>query len=244
MLPLNPPLTKDDFINTCWQDVVDSIELKNCFTYFTAFCRKAQEVGEIGNFREQAVFEVLATVTNAAIKPESTEEFFAEIFNNLTDEELKFLAEIATEISDPELQARVADILWVRQHKYPMALLAISAYIQSASTLECPKHWTHCVERIERALRLARKINHHEKVVAHIEAVLDRYRGEDPLWLSAKLMELLQEYQLGKPAKYAALAEKAATLAESTHDWSRAKTLWDIKAVWHRLEKDYNRLPA
>lgn len=242
MSPLNPPLTKDDFTNACWQDVVNSSQQRDCLSYDSTFWRKAQEAQKAGNFREQAVFGVLAAVTSAAIKPESTEEFFADIFKNLTDEQLDFLAEIATEISDPELQARVADILWVRRRDYRMAQLAIPAYLQSATTLESPQHWTYCVDRIERSLRLARKIRYHDEVVvAHIEAVLIRYNGEDPLWLSAKLMALLQEYRLGEPAKYAALAEKAATSAESAHDWPRARTLWDIKAVWHRIEKDYGK---
>jgi hypothetical protein len=121
-----------------------------------------------------------------------------------------------------------------------MAQLAVTAYLQSATQLENPEKWTCCFDRIERALRLARRIKYQDKVVvAHIEAVLDRCNGEDPLWLSAKLMELLQEYRLGgDPTKYAALAEKAATLAESAHDWRRARAYWDIKARWHLLEKD------
>ncbi|MEW6496045.1 MAG: DUF4209 domain-containing protein [Cyanobacteriota bacterium] len=239
MPSLNPPLTKDDFINSRWQDVVNSSERKECLSYNMAFWKKAQEAKEAENVREQAVFEILAVVTGAAIKPESTEEFFAEVFQNLTDEHLDFLAEIALDISDPELQARFADILWVRRRDYRMAQLAVNAYLQSATALEDPNNWTGCFERIERALRLARRIRYQiEAVVAHIEAVLDRYKGEDPLWLSAKLMELLQEYKFGDPTKYAALAEKAATLAESAHDWRRARDYWDIKARWHLLEKD------
>ncbi|MFH7245033.1 MAG: DUF4209 domain-containing protein [Spirulina sp.] len=242
MSPLNPPLTKDDFNNACWQDVVNGSKRKDCLSYDSAFWKKSQEAQEAGNLRDQAVFVVLAAVTSAAIKPESTEEFFADIFKNLTDDQLDFLADIAPEISDPELQARVADILWIRRRDYRMAQLAIPAYLQSATTLENPEHWTHCVDRMERALRLARKIRHEDEVVfSHIEAVLDRYNGEDPLWLSAKLMELLQEYRFGDPAKYAALSEKAAILAESSSDWRRARTLWGIKAVWHRMEKDYSK---
>ncbi|MBD2124507.1 DUF4209 domain-containing protein [Trichocoleus sp. FACHB-262] len=237
-LPNSPP-TKDDFINSHWQDVINSCERKDCLIYNAAFWKKAQEAKEVDQVREQAVFEILAAVTGAAIKPGSTEEFFAEIFHNLTDEHLDFLAEIASEISDPELQARVADILWVRRRNYQMAQLAVTAYLQSATELEDPDHWTLCFDRIERALRLARKIKYQpETVVAHIEAVLDRYKGEDSSWLSAKLMRLLQEYKLGEPKKYAALAEKAATLAESAHDWRRARTHWDIKAKWHLISKD------
>ncbi|MFN6133349.1 MAG: DUF4209 domain-containing protein [Synechococcaceae cyanobacterium] len=242
MSPLNPPLTKDDFNNACWQDAVNSSERKDCLSYDGVFWKKSREAQEAGNLRDQAVFAVLAAVTSAAIKPESTEESFADIFKNLTDEQLDFLAEVASEISDPELQARVADILWVIRRDYRMAQLAIPAYLQSATILENPEQWTHCVDRIERALRLARKIRHQDEVVFnHIEAVLDRYQGEDPLWLSVKLMELLQEYRFGDPANYAALCEKAATLAESISDWRRARTLWGIKVVWHRMEKDFSK---
>ena len=239
MPSLNPPLTKDDFINSRWQDVINSSERKECLAYSSGFWKKAQEAKEAANVREQAVFEILAAVTSAAIKPDSNEEFFAEVFRSLTDEHLDFLAEIAPEISDAELQARVADILWVKRRDYRMAQLAVTAYLQSATKLEDPDNWTWCFDRIERALRLARRIKYQvEAVVAHVEAVLDRYKGEDPSWLSAKLMKLLQEYQLGDPMKYAALAEKAATLAESAHDWRRARDYWDIKARWHLIEKN------
>lgn len=231
---LNPPLTKDDFINSRWQDVVDNAERKDCLTYVNAFWQKAKEAG---NTREQAVFEILATVSSAAIKPESNEEFFTEVFQNLQDEHLDFLADIAPEISDPELQARVTDILWARRRDHRMAQLAVPAYLESATQLEDPEQWSCCFDRIERAFRLAFKINYQPQViVAHIEAVLDRYNGEDPLWLSEKLMSLLQERRVGSPPKYAALAEKAALLAESFHDWRRARAYWNIKAKWHLIE--------
>ncbi|WP_375469583.1 hypothetical protein [uncultured Nostoc sp.] len=124
---INPPLTKEDFINSHWLEVVNSSETKECSAYNRVFWNKAQEAKEAGNVREQAVFETLAFVTGAAIKPESTEEFFAEVFQNLTDEDLNFLTEIAPEVSDPELQARIADILWVKKRNYQMAQLAVTA---------------------------------------------------------------------------------------------------------------------
>jgi hypothetical protein len=242
MSQLNPPLTKVDFSNTCWENLINTSNQRDCLTYHSLFWKQAQEYKESGNIREQTVCEILAYVTSARIKPESTEEFFADVFKNLTDEQLDFLAEIAPEISDAELQARVADILWVRKRNYQMAQLAVSAYLQSATILESPDHWTHCVDRIERALRLARKIKYKDtEVFTHIEEVLDRYQGEDPLWLSVKLMELLQEHKLGNPAKYAVLSAKAADLAESNSNWHKARELWKIKAVWHRIEKDKSK---
>ncbi len=246
MSPLNLTLTKDDFINSGWEEIVNNSERKECLAYNMAFWEKAQEANVAGNFNEKAIFEILAAVTAAAIKPESNEEFFAQVFQNLTDEHLNFLAEIASEISDPELQARVADILWVRKRDREMAKLAVNAYLQSATELEDPQKWNRAYERIERALRLSRRIQYQtDTVFAHIEKVLDFYKGEDPLWFSAKLMELLLEYKFGKPTKYAALAEKAAKLAESENDWRRAKNYWEIKAQWHSIEKnDQQQLTA
>ncbi len=242
MSGLNPPLTKHDFTNTCWEDVVKSSESKDCMIYCIAFDKKAKEAQELGNFREKAVFEILATVTMAEINPQSKQEFFAEVFKDMTDEQLNFLAEIAPEISDPELQARVADFLWLignKRDRYRMAQLSIPAYLKSATTLENPEHWTDCCDRIERAFRLARKINHqYEVVFAHIEEVLDRYQGEKLWGLSLTLMELLEEHKCGEPVKYAALAEKAATLAESSSNWPIARKFWEIKAKWHCMEKN------
>lgn len=83
MPSLNPSLTKDDLINSRWHDVVNSSERKECLTYNRAFWKKAQDAKEAGNVREQAVFEILATLTGAAIKPESTEQFLLKFAKTL-----------------------------------------------------------------------------------------------------------------------------------------------------------------
>lgn len=245
MTNLEPPLNKEDFINSPWQEVVNGREKKDCLTYGSHFLKKAEEAEIAGNLRQKVMFQILAKINFSPINPATNEEFFAEKFQELTEEVLGFLDEIAGEISDAELQARVADILWSRKRKYQMAQLAVDAYLTSAIELEHPEDWTYCYERIERALRLACKIKYQpEKVVTHIEEVLERYNGEDPLWLSAKLMQLLQEHKLGNPTQYANIAEKAATLAESKEDWDRARCYWEIKAKWHQLEKDEEKQRA
>jgi hypothetical protein len=49
MPSLNPPLTKDDFINSRWQDVVNNSERKECLAYNMAFWKKEQEALEESN---------------------------------------------------------------------------------------------------------------------------------------------------------------------------------------------------
>ena len=251
MSSLNPPLTKEDFINSGCKEVVNSSERKECLSYHMTFWNKAKQAEAVVNIREQIVFEILAFVTGAAINPELNDEFFGEVFSNLAEEYLNFLTEIAPEISDPELQARVADILWVKNGNYQMAQLAVEAYLESAKQLEDPQKWTHCVDRIERSLRLARKINYKpEIVIEYIDEVLNRYQGEDPLWLSIKLHELLQDEKninllrktkLLNTSKYSDLAKKGAIFQESSKEWDKVRNYWKIKAEWHRIEKNVEK---
>lgn len=239
MTSLNHPLNKEDFINSGWKEVIDNSERKECYSYHMAFWNKAMKAQEAGNIREQAVFAILACVAGAEIKPESNDEFFNEVFSNLTEEHLNFLSDIALEILDPELQARVADILWVKKRDHQMGQLAVDAYLASAKELEHPEEWSYCTDRIERALRLARTINYKpEFAVKYIEEVLNRYQAKDPLWLSVKLMELLLDCKLGNADKYSILAEQGAIFAESKQEWDKARNYWQIKSQWHRIDKN------
>lgn len=237
------PLSKEDFIKLKCEDIVNKCDKRACRHYNVPFWKKSQEAEILGNTEAQVALALLAGITAPALKPESEHEPFAymDFINSISDAHINVLKDWASDISDAELRARVADVLWVRKRNYLMAQLAIDSYLKSASDLEDPEHWTLCVNRIERATRLSRKSNqkhHFTKVVTHIEAVLDNYNGEDPLFLSARLMELLQEYKQGDPLKYAALAEKAAHRAEAEHDWHRARNYWEVKVQWHSLEKD------
>lgn len=240
------PLIKEDFVQLKCEHIVNKCSKRVCRYYNMLFWKKSQEAEASGNTEAQVALALLAGITSPALKSESEHEPFAymDFINNISDAHLNVLKDWVADISDAELRARVADILWVRKRDYLMAQLAINSYLESASYLEDPERWTSCVDRIERAIRLSRKSNqkhHFTKVVNHIEAILDKYNGEDPLFLSAKLMELLQEYKQGDPSKYAAIAEKAAHRAEAEHNWHQARSYWKVKALWHSLEKDANK---
>jgi hypothetical protein len=248
----NIPLTKDDLNRSQWQDVIAGCPKKECSSYWHPFMAKADEAGSSGDNVLREAHTLLGAATSMMLKLDSKTDPFAPIMvfrtgrsailDDISDAHVEVLREWLPDIGDPELRARIADIVWMRKRDYRAAQTAIDAYLESAKTLEHPEHWPATVERTERALQLAvslgRKSGHFAKIVAHIESVLDKYQGEDPLFLSARMMELLQRYEQGDPVKYAALAEKAAMIAESQHEWHRARQLWDIKAKWHKLGKD------
>jgi hypothetical protein len=247
MLSLNPPLTKQDFINSGWKEVIDNSESKECRRYYDGFRSKATEAKEAGNHRQYEMFDILMFVCMSMIPVE-----------DIKDEYLDFLAEIVDEVSDPELKAKIAEILWVKRGDYRSGLLAVEAYVESAKQLEesqkwieDPRKWKSYFDKIKILLRLALKINYKlEIVVEYIEDFLNRYQGEDSLWLSIKLHKLLQDEkninplrkkQLLNTAKYAALAEKGAIFQESSKEWDKARNYWEIKAEWHRIEKNVEK---
>jgi len=258
MSPESVNISIQDFRSVKWKDAIEQAPAKDCFHYNSLFISRKAEAERQGDHKAVAVFGLVADVTSMCLRAENHKDPFGPMFvmngkrsailDDFTDHELSLLKELVGEMSDSELRARIADVVWMRKRDYKMAEVAIESYLESASLLEDPKHWTHCVDRIQRAFRLAASLGDATgklaKVVQHIEMVLEKYQGEDPLYLSEKLMALLCERKLGDPVKYGQLAEKMATKAEEHHDWQRAQTYWQRKAEWDRIAKDENMRKA
>lgn len=252
-MPLkNIPLTKEDLSLSKWVSVIEECEEKKCHYYSTKFYAKAREFEDSGDEKTQEVFTLLGAITSLMLKAESATEPFGPLFvmsdsrsaitDDFTDNQLEVLAEIINDITDPELQARIADLLWIRKRDFSMAKLAIDAYLRSALVLEDPENWSSGASRIERALRLSRMLGKKtglmDGVIKHIEEVLDKYEGSDPLFFSQRLMSLLQEVGAGEPKKYIKLSSEIATKAESEGDFYRARSYWEVNASWFRQDND------
>jgi len=248
----NIPLAKRDFEELQLEELIKKCDRKECDRYFLIFFDKAHEAEAAGETKTEEVFTLLGYAASMMLKPSSPTEPVTPLFvmhgprsaiiDDFSEDHLKFFGEIVFDILDPELRARIADILWVKKRDFRAAELAIAAYLETATILEDPVQWSACAKRIERAVRLAallgRKAGHLNKVISHIETVLDKYNGEDPKFLSERLMGLLLEFQRDDSAKYSALSEKLAKRAESDGDWHRARRYWETKAHWHKLAKD------
>ena len=112
------------------------------------------------------------------------------------------------------MRARISDFLWVERRLFPMAQFAIQSYLDAADNLEDVVRWVPFYMRgtaVELWATLGGPRNANlPDVIAYIEQKLDTYNGEDPD-PCLLLMQLLQEREQGRPAKYIALAKKAAT---------------------------------
>ena len=236
MSTVSDDLTKEDFMQSGWEDIIAQCNEKECAFYSSRFNAKALEAEGSGSIKEQRVLGLLSSVTSMYFKLDTPEAPFGPmmvfhdrrtaIVDGFDENQLKLFSDVVNDISDPELRARIADVLWLRERDYHMAELAILSYLESAKSLEDPEKWMATADRVERALQLATllggKAPSFSVVISHIENVLAAYNGEDPLFLSAKMMNLLQERGVGDSLHYASLSEKLASRAESTHDWDRA----------------------
>lgn len=242
MLLPNISLSKEDFATSNWENIVNGCNKKNNEDYAMLFLTKADEAKLASELKNQAIFTLLAGITSPPLSPDPSNEPFAQtdFINSINDGYLNALKDWSLEITDAELRARIADLIWLKKRDFRMAQLAVDSYLESAQNLGNPTHWRACINRIERAMRLARQLNYHfDNVVACIELILTKYQDEDPSLLWARLMQLLQDNkEQGDPSKYAVIAEKAATCAEVASDWYKAREYWQIKRRWHLIAKD------
>lgn len=247
-------ITEEDFHNSGYDGIIDDCDKKECLKYATTFLRKARELESSSNSTNSDIFILIGRIASLNLRLESPINPFspkptgpidsepAEYIQVFERQHIELLKKVVSRIKDNELKSRVADLLWVIDRDFKFAEMALTAYLESAKILEHPEHWTSCEKRIHRAFHLANllgsKTGNIDKVLQHIENVLNKYNGEDPLFLSQKMMSLLIEARHGDPEKYIKLSEKCALDAEEKNNFHRARAYWKVKAQWHKLNRD------
>ena len=133
---------------------------------------------------------------------------------------------LAFQVQDPELRARLLDVVWEASRGYTAAEGAVRAYLESAQRLLDPETWVPYVDRCERALALAFALGREElqaAVVSEVENTVSKFGGEDPLFLTTRLVSLLLEYRRGDLEALSAVSHKAASMAEDALAFDRAR---------------------
>ncbi len=247
------PLTKEDFDRSEWEGVIAGSARKECDVYRSLFLDKARQAEVTGDGRSSDVFALLSNLTSLHLRPYSVDEPFGPMWeltnsrsaipNDFSEEDLDTLKQVAPEANDPEMRARIADVLWVRSRDFRMAQLAVTSYLEAADILGDLDRWVPYGDRVERAIRLAASLGRagdpFKKTVDFIEGALDGHDGEqDPSFPLTDLMRLLQDYGQGDPAKYGGSVQSEATRAEAENEWAQARAYWEIRARWSQMEGD------
>ena len=252
MLSSNTTLTIQDFQNSHWQDIISSSERKECYIYKSQFSLHCRISESEGNVIAQEIYSLLEAVTSFALNSKDINQPFVPsvILNNcpstssddINDNYINLFSELAENIMDDEMRARVADIVWVRKRDFKKARVAVEAYLKSAKTLENSKYWSPSSQRIERALRLGALLGKKNKyfsiVIQYIEENLRNYDGEEPSFFLVRLMQFLQEHGQGDPTTYVVLSEKLAKNAQTQGDLSMEREYLSVAAKWYSIGRD------
>ncbi len=224
--------------------VIEGVEKKEAYRFFTAFCSKAEEQPGTGWSLLTQIFHY----PFMASKPEpfgpmlQADEHQSQISADLSENELDAICGTLNTVADPEFRARVGDILWLQRRDFKAAHIAVAAYIESGSRLEDLEHWPACMERYERGLRLARQIDAKGRlsrtVLAHLEMRVRYYNGDDPSFFTSRVLKLLAEFRFGDFPALAGIAGRIAAKSCADNDFGRARTYFDVQAKLLKLSKD------
>lgn len=164
---------------------------KECQRYSGLFFSKAKDAEAAHDEEAQGAFAVLGGITSMMLNADSREEPFGPMMvlstgrsaalEDFTDNHLDALKEVVSEASDPEMRARVADVIWYRKRDHRAAEPAVKSYLESAANLRSSGDWLSELERAERAVALAAELGRPDelwsKVVGYVEGAVREYEG-------------------------------------------------------------------
>lgn len=230
--------------------VIEASGAKEDYDLHVAFRKMDEEQSNVG-------WALLAHIFNFHFMAEKMEPFGpmvqmegrrSMIPADLSNGELDALQDTLKAVPDPEFQARVGDVLWLRRKDFEAARIAVAAYIEAGSRLEDPEEWPPSMERYERGLRLARQVDAKgqlpKNVLAHLEARVRHYNGRDPLYFTCKALKLLAEFRFGDFPVLAEIAGRVAVTSSGVGDFHRARSYFDVQAGLLKLAKDNDAAEA
>lgn len=113
--------------------------------------------------------------------------------DDLSKGDLQLLKDNYKLITDNELKARVADVLWIRKQGYEYANDAIKAYLESAKILR-NDDWVHSWQNIERAVRLSLLLKNkklYDELTTYIIELISNTNIESEVYLPLRLMDFM-----------------------------------------------------
>ena len=170
-------LTLEDFQLTGWQNVLANCNKQTCNCYSIIFREKAAEFQLLQDFKASKASVLLSDVTSMIMRLDTPNLFTpcmimqnsrSAMVEDFSDKVLAVFSDLLQDTKDPEMKARLADVIWIRQRKHQMARLAVDSYLESARRLEHPENWTYNIDRIERALQLAAQIEKGGKLFINV----------------------------------------------------------------------------
>ena len=242
-------ITKELFTKYDWQSVFGETERTKCGDFIAGFASRYKAATAEGNKEAAGLYKLLHGIALLHFPrgdPPSDSlqvgwingEERSFLPEDLTDEEVSILAEIAPTVENVEFRARLFHVIWMRNRDYQAALLASEYYLESARNCADHDNWIQLVERLWLAYRIAKTLGasgkkHVEKVVSFIKGLIRDWSKLDTGFGLLKLIEILLKYKDLPDDEYAILAENVARRYSGNP--SLAREYWELAVRCHQL---------
>lgn len=217
-----PSLTKEDFSGCGWKAILSEAKPKHYTAMSLAFGKAANEAEGEGQQARSKVLRLLSTACSRELHSEQqkankkqkgpvlpfmliSSRSGCDIIDSLSEEDVSLLADIASEVDDPHLRARLADLVSIKRYNkggHRFALMAIDAYRKIPLKIG---EWHPVYECWDRAIGLAKGVSRgdRENRLAQIESAIietllsDEGEDEERGLFRFNLSNLLKSYDLG-----------------------------------------------
>ena len=244
-------VTAEDLLALPIEAALAGSDERECHAYSRVFRERARQSEDSDDAFAAGVWRMLADLADLHLHGSDRSEPFppTAVFSgrrtmiprDLSGEPAKAFHGLAQRVRDPELRARLLDVVWDANRDHRAAESAVSAYLESAQRLLDPEHWVAYYERCARALGLAVALRHDDlraQVMSEINTTLADLNGEDPLFLTVRLVSLLLDCGLGDVETLSTISERGASIAEDRLAFDRARSHLENVVVCRRRLDD------
>lgn len=238
-------VTADTLKSLNFDHLLSGVKKRECFAYGPALAQLAREEVQWSPAQLECI-RFVGALLMMGLQAGETNQPYGQLFefsgggrscipDDFSKDFVSSLMDWVDGLADPELRARILDLVWLRTRSRPALEAAVASYMASALRLEDPVHWPPCVERMERALRLSASLGKggselKTQVLTELESILRRHKGTDPLFLSFRLIKLLLEFKHGDTQEYASYASTAAESASNRKEFWHSKDYFELWA--------------
>ncbi len=243
----------EDFDSDDCQLILRNLDDTSYFLVALALMKKAEEAFNNKNIKQGKIYWLLAGACSMSFFPNTPHKAFKPSIvwgnqrsisiDDFEESDMLFFSNIITQIQDPKLQARIADIVWTRKKHNKYATAAIVAYcripLDSKSwKAEEYKCW-------QRAMTMAKYLGKAGiSYIKNIEkTVYEKFIETFNTGLGKNLAEFLYTFDLARD-KAIVIAEKMemeGIKIQKAENFPLAESYFKIAAIWYRKGKNQNK---
>lgn len=207
------------------------------------------------NEPEKRAFQLLLQVASLGQRYDEKENVFCPrmVWNDggrsfsledMSEDDFRILEGLSYEKLPLALRARVADILWVTRKNYLAGQKAAESYLQLFKDLFDPRQWSACINSIRRAITISAQLGKKKELYSSICELAFRklleLDGNDPLFLSISLIDLLSGQKYREADDYLPVADKIIIGAKASSFIHKVETAYETKRkllVWKKDDR-------